>query len=122
MKKLNNKWFTLVELLTVILILLVILAVAMPSITSALKRTETKQLNSVKSSVASRAVITLARGDFSSSAEYNKFTKGSCYVVANNSKLVNLIGEDVYGKYKSQINKYIGYNNISFYSVFIYCS
>jgi len=43
MKKLNNKGFTLVELLAVLVILVAIMGIAIPSISSSLERTEDKQ-------------------------------------------------------------------------------
>lgn len=43
MKKLNNKGFTLVELLAVLVILIAIMGIAIPSISSSLERTKEKQ-------------------------------------------------------------------------------
>lgn len=43
--KLNNKGFTLVELLGVIVILVAILLIAIPTITSSIERSKEKQLN-----------------------------------------------------------------------------
>lgn len=43
--KLNKKGFTLMELLAVIVILAIIFAVAIPSISSSVERSKTKQLN-----------------------------------------------------------------------------
>ena len=43
MKKLNNKGFTLVELLAVIAILIIIMTIAIPNISSAINRTKNKQ-------------------------------------------------------------------------------
>lgn len=42
-KRLNNKGFTLVELLAVLVILLAIMGIAIPSISSSLERTKAKQ-------------------------------------------------------------------------------
>ena len=43
MKKLNNKGFTLVELLAVLVILIAIMGIAIPTISSSLERTKDKQ-------------------------------------------------------------------------------
>lgn len=43
MKKLNNKGFTLVELLAVLVILIAIMSIAIPSISSSLERSKDKQ-------------------------------------------------------------------------------
>lgn len=43
MKKLNNKGFTLVELLAVIVILITIMSIAIPTISSSLERSKEKQ-------------------------------------------------------------------------------
>lgn len=43
MKKLNNKGFTLVELLAVLVILVAIMGIAIPTISSSLERTKAKQ-------------------------------------------------------------------------------
>ena len=44
--KLNKRGFTLMELLAVVVILAIIFAVAIPSISSSIERSKTKQLNS----------------------------------------------------------------------------
>lgn len=43
MKKLNRKGFTLIELMVVIAILVIIMGIALPNITSSIKRSEQKQ-------------------------------------------------------------------------------
>ena len=45
MKKINNKGFTLVELLVVIVILLAIVSLAIPSLTASMERNKTKTNN-----------------------------------------------------------------------------
>lgn len=74
--KLNKKGFTLVELLTVMVILITILLIAIPSITSSLSRSENKQLEAKKASIVSDVVVNVKRSDFDSS--YNNFKGGSC--------------------------------------------
>ena len=56
MKKLNNKGFTLVELLAVLVILIAIMSIAIPSINSSLersKKSQTKQVEKLLGSAAS---------------------------------------------------------------------
>lgn len=47
MKKMNNKGFTLIELLAVLVILVVIMSIAIPSITSSVERSKAKQREQV---------------------------------------------------------------------------
>lgn len=44
MKKINNKGFTLIELLVVLVLLVVIMSIAIPSVTSSIERSKDKQL------------------------------------------------------------------------------
>ena len=56
MKKINNKGFTLVELLAVLVILVAIMSIAIPTINSALERSkknQTKQVEKILGSAAS---------------------------------------------------------------------
>lgn len=55
--KKNNKGFTLVELLVVLVILTVIMAIAIPSITSTLERSKEKERNSKIKLIESAAEI-----------------------------------------------------------------
>lgn len=85
MKKLNNKGFTLVELLTVLVILITILMIAIPSITASMKRSENKQQQAEKNALVSNAMMKLNKGHFTSSTsgEYQKFKDGLCYVTVD---------------------------------------
>ena len=84
MKKLNNNGFTLVELLAVIVILLIIMGIAIPSITSALSRNEEKQINAKKDLIVSEVEIRLSKKD----GFYRPLKEGSCYL--NIDKLLDL--------------------------------
>lgn len=53
MKKLNRKGFTLIELMVVIAILVVIMGIALPNITSSIERSKQKQLEAKKQLIAS---------------------------------------------------------------------
>ena len=85
MKKLNKKGFTLVELLTVMVILITILLIAIPSITASLSRSENKQLEAFKQSLAASAKLNLTKSDFNGS--YNNFKNGNCKININSEKL-----------------------------------
>lgn len=84
MKKLNNNGFTLVELLAVIVILLIIMGIAIPSITSALSRNEEKQIEAKKDLIVSEVEIRLSKKD----GFYESLKEGSCYL--NIDKLLDL--------------------------------
>lgn len=57
MKKLNNKGFTLIELLAVLVILVVIMSIAIPSITSSVERSKAKQREQVINIVKAQAEL-----------------------------------------------------------------
>lgn len=57
MKKMNNKGFTLIELLAVLVILVVIMSIAIPSITSSVERSKAKQRNEVINIVKAQAEL-----------------------------------------------------------------
>lgn len=103
MKKLNKKGFTLVELLTVMVILITILMIAIPSITAALSRSENKQLEATKQALAASANIKLTKSDFNNS--YNKFRgleQPQCYVKI----------ERIYDKFSESEKEDIEKNNL----------
>lgn len=57
MKKMNNKGFTLIELLAVLVILVVIMSIAIPSITSSVERSKAKQREQVINIVKAQAEL-----------------------------------------------------------------
>ena len=57
MKKLNNRGFTLIELLAVLVILVVIMSIAIPSITSSVERSKAKQREQVINVVKAQAEL-----------------------------------------------------------------
>ena len=73
MKKLNNKGFTLVELISVLVILIAIMAVAVPSISKSLGRSKEKQLERNKKVLENASEL---------------------YVTNNKNKIFNSSGED----------------------------
>ena len=74
MKKLNNKGFTLVELLAVLVILIAIMSIAIPSISSSLERSKSKQDTAKQKILESAAELyTLGSLHLDSLAEYVKW-------------------------------------------------
>ena len=57
MKKMNNKGFTLIELLAVLVILVVIMSIAIPSITSSVERSKAKPREQVINIVKAQAEL-----------------------------------------------------------------
>jgi type IV pilus assembly protein PilA len=57
MKKLNNRGFTLVELLAVLVILIAIMSIAIPSISSSLERSKAKQNEARKKVIIAAAEL-----------------------------------------------------------------
>lgn len=91
MKKLNNNGFTLVELLAVIVILLIIMGIAIPSITSALSRSEEKQIKAKKELILSEVEIRLSKKD----GFYGLLKEGSCYLTIDKLKELGWITESM---------------------------
>lgn len=67
MKKMNNKGFTLIELLAVLVILVVIMSIAIPSITSSVERSKAKQREQVIN-------IIISAGELYADKHKNDFT------------------------------------------------
>ena len=76
MKKLNNKGFTLVELLAVLVILVTILTIAIPSITSSVERNKANMLAKKYKIIEAQAEIyaDMYKNKFS----YSRFINGNC--------------------------------------------
>ena len=82
MKRLNNKGFTLVELLAVLVILIAIMSIAIPSISSSLERSKSKQDEARKKVLESAAelYVTDNKNSFSGSCIDLKDLKKENYV------------------------------------------
>jgi len=95
MGKLNNKGFTLVEVLAVLVILSAIMGIALPSITSSMERNKNKQDESKKEMLASFAEIYVA--DHRNSL-YNWMSangnKEACYIKVNTLRNEGLLSDD----------------------------
>ena len=78
MKSLNNKGFTLVELLAVLVILAAIMGIAIPSITSSMERTKEKQNEEKKAMLESFAELYVA--DHKNAIYNNLGTSTECHI------------------------------------------
>ena len=122
--KLNNKGFSLVELLAVMIILSIILTVAIPSITSSLSRSENKQLEAQKENIKAIALIKLKRSSFARDEDYNKFNRetSACKVFISDLIRLGYVPEKVGKDKKGDLIKVcVGYENKEF-KVFDSCT
>lgn len=81
MKKLNNKGFTLVELLAVLVILIAIMSIAIPSISSSLERSKVKQNEARIKNIESAAELYVT--DNKNTIYTNLNNQISCYIALN---------------------------------------
>ena len=90
-RKINNKGFTLVELLAVLVILIAIMGIAIPTISSSLERTKVKQNESRHKVLESAAELYVT--DHKNAIYANLNTKGidSCFIQIND---LNYLSED----------------------------
>ena len=118
--KLNNKGFSLVELLAVMVILAIILTIAIPSITASLARSEKKQRDAQIENIKASALINLKKSNFSSSAMYDKFNAGNCQILVEKLIKIGAVAEKTAkDKNGNTIKGCIGYNggDITFYEI-----
>ena len=94
MKKINNKGFTLVEVLAVLVILSAIMAIALPSITSSMERNKSKQDESKKEMLASFAEIYVANHRNSLYNWMSANSKEECYIEVTTLKNEGLLSDD----------------------------
>ena len=117
MRKLDNRGFTLVELLAVLVILIAIMSIAIPSISSSLERSKTKQDDGKKKILESAAELFVT--DYK-----NQIGANPCYITMND--LVNnaYISDDAletssgstfsgYIKYDKSNNSYVYVDNVN---------
>lgn len=93
MKKLNKKGFTMIELLAVLVILVVIMAIAIPSVTSSIERSKQKEYDQKVKLIESAAELYVDRYGCPSSSKVSiiaiidkNFLKASEIVDPDNSK------------------------------------
>ena len=114
--KMNKKGFTLVELLAVLVILLTILLIAIPSITSSVERNKENALKKKYDLIeaAAESYVNLYQNEFN----YNNFISGSCKIYISRLEGKGLLtDEDLknidnvkikgYVKYEKESNKYV---------------
>ena len=91
-KKFNNKGFTLVELLGVIVVLLLVLLVAIPSVTSTFERNKNKIDEQKRQVILSAAEIYVSKNK--GMLDYNSFFSGYCGVSVSEIKGQELLTSD----------------------------
>jgi type IV pilus assembly protein PilA len=106
MKKINKKGFTLVELLAVIVILIIITAIAIPSISSSIERTNDRQKKSKEELIISAAELYLS--DHKSYRE--KFYNGNCYITVD-SLVPNYIDDEATKHNDERVGNYVFYKS-----------
>lgn len=107
MKKLDNRGFTLVELLAVMIILIIITAIAVPNISSSLERTNARQREAKEQLVISGAELYLS----DHKSYRTKFYDGSCYIEVSTLVSGGYVSNDD-TKYKNQ-----NIGNIVYYDI-----
>lgn len=90
-RKKNNKGFTLVELLVVIVILIAIVSIAIPSITSSMERSKEKLNEGKKETIGTAAELYL---NTTNRSALKGFYNGECAVLLDNLINSDYIGED----------------------------
>lgn len=109
--KLNNKGFTLVELLAVIVILLAISMVAIPNITASLEKNKNKLSDSQKKIIVSSAELFISENK-NSLGYYSNFMNGACCLSTDTLKDNNYItDEDLKDSNGNTLVGYINYVN-----------
>ena len=77
----NNKGFTLVELLGVIVILSIIAAIAIPTVSTSLNKQKTKELEHKKEQIVSKVELYYEKiKNNNNLSNKSDFSKGSCYI------------------------------------------
>jgi len=89
----NNKGFTIIELLAVLVILITILLIGIPSITSTVERNKQNALNK-KYDIIEAAGETYVNLYFKNNSKYNTFISGNCSIDLNKIKERGLLTED----------------------------
>lgn len=98
MRKLNNKGFTLVELLAVVVILVVIMTIALPNISSSIERNKKKQNEALEKVIISAAELYVSDNRNSLVVDDPGFM--GCYLSIEND-LFSYLGSDDLGDYKN---------------------
>lgn len=110
MKRMNNKGFTLVELLAVLVILITILTIAIPSITSSVERNKKnmleKKINIIE--VGMESYVEVYKNNFNNSDFYS----GNCCIDIDKLVEKNILKEsDLYDSDNKKIKGHVCYNS-----------
>lgn len=109
--RINNKGFTLVELLAVIVILLAISVIAIPNITASLERNKNKMSESQKKLIASSAELYISENK-NTITYYSSFVAGTCCLSINTLESTGyLSSDDLKDANGNVISGYINYIN-----------
>lgn len=109
--RINNKGFTLVELLAVIVILLAISVIAIPNITASLERNKNKMSESQKKLIASTAELYISENK-NTITYYSSFVAGTCCLSINTLESMGyLSSDDLKDANGNVISGYINYIN-----------
>ena len=103
MKKLNNKGFTLVELLAVLVILIAIMSIAIPSISSSLERSKSKQDTAKQKILVSAAELYVT--DHKNNIINNMGSNNCCKIIIEDLKKSGYVDEEAT---KDSNNNYLG--------------
>lgn len=107
MNRLDNKGFTLVELLAVVVILLIIISIAIPTISSSIQRTNDKQRDNKIQLILSATELYLT--DHRKARD--KFYNNDCYIeIESNLISDNYITKGEITHNKELVGKYVIYN------------
>jgi len=122
MIRLNNKGFTLVELLGVLSVLILILLIAIPSIVSTYERNKNKINEEKKEIIFSATEIYVSKyKEDREKLNYDSFLNGNCEITIAMLKTSNLITEDELldsnGNVLYSDDVRIKYNNNGTYSI-----
>ena len=113
MKKLNNKGFTLVELLAVLVILVTILTIAIPSITSSVERNKANMLEKKYKIIEAQAEIfaDMYKNKFLNYSSFINDDDGCCINISDIKDNGLLTDEDLKDANGNQINGFVCYNS-----------
>ena len=108
MRKLNNKGFTLVELLAVVVILVIIMTVALPNISSSIERSQNKQDAAMEKVIISAGELYVSK--HKASIKNKLSTISSCSISVQDLTSENYLSSEDVSNYSSSCLNYNGSN------------